>query len=250
MLKNIIILQNSGMILFSKEFPNTIAQPRLVGSLITTLIEFGRQTTGMFTSFINLSKVSVAIVHNESVKMFCALIYDVQDGKLFGKLLCSEILNAFIQDYSPDGTQFGRNLKDFQGFNKKLQNVIYYSVRPVITSLESKLGIKKSLLVREMEVVDSQKNDINEFGILSNIPALVDVVNEMMLYGNGSMQSICIDGDDMDRVHVWKIQESIYFICVVDTRVPSTEYQPFIEESLEMIEQVSLLHEEYKILLR
>jgi len=180
MLRNIIILANSGMILFSKEFSNSIGKnSRLLGPLITTLIEFGKQVSGMCTTFINLSKVSVAIVHNESVKVFCVLIYDAQDGKLFGKLLCSEILNAFIQDYSPEFAQLGRNLKDFQGFNKKLQNVIYYSVRPVITSLESNTGIKKALLVRDVEVVDSQKNDINDFSILSNLPGFLDICNEI-----------------------------------------------------------------------
>ena len=47
MIRNVIIMATSGLVLFSKEFSNSISQPRLVGSLITAIIEFGQQTTGM-----------------------------------------------------------------------------------------------------------------------------------------------------------------------------------------------------------
>jgi len=51
------------------------------------------------------------------------------------------------------------------------------------------------------------------------------------------MGSMFIDGNGTDRIHIWKIQESIFLICLVDIRVPFVGYKPHIEESLEMIEQ-------------
>jgi hypothetical protein len=172
MLRNIIILITSGMILYSKEFPDSVPQPRLVGMfIINPMVERIRLTTGMQICFVNFSKVSVAMAHSD----------DIQDGKLFGKLLCNEVLHPFVQDYTPKLGQVGRNLKDFQGFSEKLQKDILYSVRPIITSVENKLGVKTSLLLLDAEVVNSQKSDIDitKFSILSNIPCLVDLVDEM-----------------------------------------------------------------------
>jgi hypothetical protein len=173
-----------GILLFSQEFPGSIPQPRMVGPLITAIIEFGHQTTGMAVSYINLSNISIAIVTNEVNNLMCALFYDREDGKLFGKLICSEILGAFIQNYSSD-PQFsqttGRNLKDFLSFQKKLKNVVYYAVRPVISLLESTEGVLKALAVKDNEIIDSQlsrDNTINEFAVLANIPMLIEIAEE------------------------------------------------------------------------
>lgn len=178
MLRNILIMASSGLVLFSKEFANGIAQPRLVGSLITAIIEFSQQTTGMGVSYIDLSNISIAIVFNEAVKVFCALFYDRSDGKLFGKLICSEILNAFIHDYSSEFAQFGLNLRDFRRFHRKIADVVHYAVRPVLTHLESIPAVLKALLVRELEVIDSQRDDTDDFAILSRLPMLMEMANE------------------------------------------------------------------------
>lgn len=180
MLRNIIIMATSGLVLFSKEFTNGIAQPRLVGSLITAIIEFGQQTTGMGVTFIELSNVSISIITNESAKIFCALFYDREDGLIFGRLLCSEILNAFTQEYSADFTQFGRNLKDFYGFHKKIPNIIRLSVRPIIQQLAaSHDSVRKVVLVSDKEVVDMSATKVDQLSVLANLSSLIEVCNDM-----------------------------------------------------------------------
>lgn len=170
-----------GIFLFSQEFPGSVPNPRSVGPLITAIIAFGDQTTGMAVSHIDLTNISIAIVMNQANNLFCAIFYDKADGKLFGRLICSEILSAFIQFYStdPQFNQTGRNLKDFLGFQKKLQTVVYYAMRPVVSLLESKKGIVKALVVRDLEIIDSQKGEINEFAILANIPHLIEISEEL-----------------------------------------------------------------------
>lgn len=185
MIRNVLIMTiTGGLLLFSQEFPGSIQQPRLGGQLITAIIEFGHQTTGMAVSHINLTNISISIVTNEPNNLFCALFYDRSDGKLFGKLICSEILSAFIQNYAsdPQFAQTGRNLKDFIGFQRKLQRVVYYAIRPVVSLLESKNGINKAFVLRELEIIDSQKESINEFQLLANLPNLIDVAEELRKY--------------------------------------------------------------------
>jgi hypothetical protein len=211
MIRTIVIMTTSGLLLYSKEFSNSIAQPSMVGSLLTAMIEFSQQTTGMAVSFINLSSFSIAIVINETAKIFCALFYDKDDGKLFGKLICSEILNAFIQDYSSDFTRLGRNLNDYKGFQKKMENIIYYSVRPVISLLESKPGITKALIVRDKEIIDSQKEEINEFAILANIPSLIEMADEI---SKSSYFYICTNPtDSLCKLHYSIIWQRLLAEC-------------------------------------
>lgn len=180
MLRNIIIMATSGLVLFSKEFLNGIAQPRLVGSLITAIIEFGQQTTGMGVSFIELSNVSISIITNEGAKIFCALFYDKDDGIIFGRLLCNEILNAFTQEYSSDFTQFGRNLKDFYGFHKKIPNIIKHSVKPIMQQLAaSDESIHKVVLVSDREIIDISGARVDQLSVLANLSSLLELCSDI-----------------------------------------------------------------------
>jgi hypothetical protein len=55
-------------------------------------------------------------------------------GPSFGKLICTEILIAFVEEYSSDlgSGSIGHNLRDFHGFHNKIAEVIKNSVRPVL----------------------------------------------------------------------------------------------------------------------
>ena len=55
MLRNVIIITTSGLVLFSKEFVDSLSQPRLLGSLMTALIEFSNKVTGMPVGYIELT---------------------------------------------------------------------------------------------------------------------------------------------------------------------------------------------------
>lgn len=180
MLRNIIIIgSTSGLVLFSKVFSNGISQPRLVGSLITAIIEFGQQTTGMGVCYIELSNVSITMVANDDAKVVCALFYDRDDGVTFGRLICSEILNAFTQEYSYDATQFGKNLKDFYGFQKKISHIVRFSSKSVILKLESHKAIKRVLLMNEREIIHTPNDDIDQLSILANLTAFTELCSSI-----------------------------------------------------------------------
>ncbi len=183
MLRNIIIIgSTSGLVLFSKVFSGGISQPRLVGSLITAIIEFGQQTTGMGVCYIELTNVSITMVANEDAKVVCALFYDRDDGVLFGRLICGEILTAFTQEYSYDVTQFGKNLKDFYGFQKKISSIVRFSSKSVILKLESQKAIKRVLLMNEREIIHTPNDDIDQLSILANLTAFIELCSGISEY--------------------------------------------------------------------
>ena len=139
----------------------------------------------MGVCFIELSNVSIAIVTDDVAKIFCALFYDREDGVIFGRLICSEILSAFTQEYSSDLTQFGRNLKDFHGFHKKINNIIRLSAKPILMRLEGQVGIKKAILINDREIIDVSNNRIDQLSILANLNAITELctdISEINIY--------------------------------------------------------------------
>jgi hypothetical protein len=176
MLRNVIIIgSTSGLVLFSKSFTHGITNARMTGSLITAIIEFGQQTTGMGVCYIELTNVSVTMVANDDAKVVCALFYDRDDGVLFGRLICTEILNAFTQEYSYDITQYGKNLKDFYGFQKKIGHIVRFSTKSVITKLESHRGIKQVLFMNEREIIHRPDDEVDQLSILANLSAFMEL---------------------------------------------------------------------------
>jgi hypothetical protein len=186
MLRNILIIgSTSGIVLFSKAFAHGIAQPRLIGSLLTAIMEFGQQTTGMGVCHIELTNVSVSVMANDDVKVVCVLFYDRDDGVHFGRLICSELLNAFTQEYScGDLTQFGMNLKDFHGFDKKISHIVRFSTKSVITKLESYKGIKQVLFMNEREIIHRPDDEIDQLSILANLTAFTELCSGISKYND------------------------------------------------------------------
>ena len=116
-IRNLIVLAPSGLVLFEKEYgKEKIAQPRLLGSLLTAMTEFATQTTAMRPSYIEMSSLAVTMCREDSVT--CALVHDRTDKALFGRLLAGEILMAFVEEYGGPGRELSQNLKDFKGFGE------------------------------------------------------------------------------------------------------------------------------------
>ena len=76
--------------------------------------------------------VAVTMVTDDTTKVFCALFHDCEDGAIFGRLVCSEILHAFTEEYAANLTNPHRTMKDFAGFNNRIADVIRNSVKPVL----------------------------------------------------------------------------------------------------------------------
>lgn len=133
MLRNVLIISASGLVLFSKEFANAIAQPRLVGSLLRTMIEFSAKSAGIPVVHIELAHVAVSIVTHAGTGIVCALFYDRGDGAAFGKLVATEVLRAFVGEYGRDVRSVGHNLREFLGFQYRIADVVGATARPLLS---------------------------------------------------------------------------------------------------------------------
>ena len=239
MLRNVLLIATtSGLPLFSKEFLNAVSQPRLIGSLLTAMMEWAVRTTGMPVTYIELTNVAVTIVKDEVVKVCCALFHDRTDGPAFGKLIASQILYSFLEEYSGDLTMPGHNLKDFHGFHHKIAAAVRSSVRPVLNGLQThrSRAILKALLVTEDSIVQTG-GDIDQLALLANLQALLNFATELLAQRDDSCTQIVLEGSHDVRTLLWRIERAV-FIVVVNKAVRPVHYQTALDEAARMLGQV------------
>jgi len=199
---NVLILAQSGLVLFAKDFVKAvIEQPRLLGSLLTAMTEFSERCSGMKPTFIEMSSLAVTLVHDESVKLVCALVHDRADSPSFGRLIASEILASFVDEYSPERFQGTRpslgvsDLKDFGAFDKKIKGIVKNSVRPVLQRLQAKEAVVRALFVTEEEVAQTGEAEVDQFKVLANLEGIMSYADVILHFGGGDFPD---DADDVD----------------------------------------------------
>jgi predicted regulator of Ras-like GTPase activity (Roadblock/LC7/MglB family) len=193
MLRNLIIVSTSGLLLFSKIFQvkSGSKQDQFLGGIVIAMLKQSVFKTGLPVSFIELSKVGVAIVSNP--KVACALFVDINDGMEFAKLLARELLDTFTQTYVSELEEKLNSPDTFSSFNSKIGEVINTSVRPVLDNLQDARGIKLALLVSG----DSLKHatqEVDKLSVLANHQALLQVANDIMTAKDDAPTSITMRG--------------------------------------------------------
>ena len=119
MLRNVLLIATkSGLPLFSQAFLNSVAQPRLVGSLLTIMMELSIRTTKNSVAYIELANLAVTILKDETVQVCCALFHDRSDGPALGKLVARQILFAFLEEYSGDFASLACSVSDGGGIGE------------------------------------------------------------------------------------------------------------------------------------
>ena len=207
MLKNIIIVSFSGLVLFSKEFNTAVAQPRLIGSLLTAMMEFSSKIAGMPVSYIELKNVASTIVASDACNVYCALFHDTADGPAFGRLLAVQILNAFVNMYSKNlnNGAAGHDLKDFEDFHFKLKGAMKSCTGPLLAGLQSGgYGVDRALLVSSESKVFPGVHD--QIGFRANLEVLKGVANHVMsIVSDGDVEEVSIDRGEGVRILVHRV---------------------------------------------
>jgi len=194
MLRNVLLISSSGIVLFSKEFIKAVTQPGMIGGLVAAMLDFSTQRVGIPVSYIALSTVGVSIQTNVNARVTCALFHDINDGQDFGKLIATEILNAFISMYSAQLEEKTPNAVDsYSDFHLKITEVIRNSVRPVLESLAEQRGIDLCVLTSGDSVMHAT-GDIDKLGVLANHQALWGSATDIMASKNDVVSGITLKG--------------------------------------------------------
>ena len=223
-IRNLIVLAPSGLVLFEKEYgKEKIAQPRLLGSLLTAMTEFATQTTAMRPSYIEMSSLAVTMCREDSVT--CALVHDRTDKALFGRLLAGEILMAFVEEYGGPGRELSQNLKDFKGFGEKIAGVVQNTVQAVLHDLGTAACVLHTAVMGEdgyqMPYLHHDgRCEPDYISLLASSKYMFQACDLMLEYRRDGPARLMTFDDDMNetRTFLWRIEHVVFMVCVVKSK--------------------------------
>lgn len=252
MLRNLLIISASGLLLFSKEFVNAAAQPRLLGSVMTAMLEKARQTTGLRLSYLEFSKLGITVVASEGKAVLCVLFHDASDGEAFGRLVATEILAAFLRNYQHDLRTIGLNQHAFQDFQFELGAVIRGAAgRPVLGALQRNRAVVLALLVRE-DARDSAiaytTAEVDQFGVLANLKPLISAATDVMALQQDGANSVWMESTPTraSRLLVHKVIVGTYLVVQFSKRFNHDHYAGDVARAALLLQKVCLLGEMMK----
>lgn len=222
-LRNVIVFAPSGLVLFAKEYGQAVAQPRLLGSLLTAMTEFAMQTTAMHPTYIEMSSMAITMVRDDVAMVSCALVHDRNDTASFGRLIACEILLAFVEEYSgPEGAPLSsraQNLKDFHGFGSMIAAVVKNSARSVLHRLGSDRHILHACLISEDNIDQSGGAEIDQLSLLAASKYLFLAADRALNYQNDEPAYHMSFDDDAEetRTLLWRVGACVLMVCVIKT---------------------------------
>lgn len=96
MLKHVLIVSNSGLLLYCKEFIKFIKNESQIAGLLTAVEKASTNNTGMQLSYIELTNVAVVIVSHQEAPVRCFLFLDIEDVRVFFVFLCAAFIASSL----------------------------------------------------------------------------------------------------------------------------------------------------------
>eukprot|EP01114_Cavostelium_apophysatum_P012174 TRINITY_DN2701_c0_g1_i1.p1 TRINITY_DN2701_c0_g1~~TRINITY_DN2701_c0_g1_i1.p1 ORF type:complete len:256 (-),score=29.08 TRINITY_DN2701_c0_g1_i1:61-828(-) len=244
MIRNLIIMNGAGLVIFEKIWVEAetrqTAKGSLFGSLLTAMQEMSRQSTRMIVSYIEFGKVAVSIVDDYKTKLICILFHDLEDGADFGKVIATQILASFLESFPEHSFSGTLNLSIFSGFTSKIFDAIQNAVSSIIMQLQTVRGIIHALVMfDDGTAVMSSNQEEDQLGIVANLQPLITFSTDIMMSKRERPKLVTLD---MARqiVFVHRIGEAC-LVAVCKKNLKSPNYQSSIDHSVIMLTKVFAL---------
>ncbi len=180
MLQQVLIVSAGGTTLFQKEFVRSDVQPDIFGAIITAMIDFSIQRTGMSVSYIELPAHGVAVVHNSLIKV--VVVADAADGSDFASLIANEVLRTFVIRFASELETKVSSTDAFLSFNADIPEVLLHTVRPIMDHLAAHRGVALALLTSAQgSAILHATQDLDKYSTLAHHARALDLAMEVMV---------------------------------------------------------------------
>ncbi|TFF99516.1 MAG: hypothetical protein EU541_04725 [Promethearchaeota archaeon] len=113
MIKSIYLLRSNGEILYSKNFIEQEYEENLLIGFFNSVVNFSREALKSVVDFIDLGRESKAILElKPEEEIFGAIICSAKDNNSLVKKILKDILQGFIDEFSPNYNLESRKNKD------------------------------------------------------------------------------------------------------------------------------------------
>jgi hypothetical protein len=245
MLHNVLIMTGSGLAVFEKIWVHdpkrqVSEKGRLFGSLITTMQEFSRQSTGMVVTYVEFGQIAVSIVDDARTKLICTLFHDLTDGADFGKIIATSILRSFLETFPDVNFSGAPNVATFNAFGNRIFDAINNSVKSILQQLQTSKGVSSAIVLSDNyseSVVATSEED--PLGMVANLAPILSSSQSLFSHLKQQPKVISLE---MSRqvVFVHKIEDH-FLVTICKKNVNPPIYIPAIEKSILLLEKVFTL---------
>jgi hypothetical protein len=230
MLRNLLILSStSGIVLFQKDWVSALGQKskQIFGGLFTSIQALAAQTVGLPVSYIQLSALAVSVARDQDSKLCCYLLHDASAGEVFGGILASEILSAFVEEFA----EVARSVTDmhkFTSFSNKIPDCINSSLRAVLDRLH-RGGFGGALLTQDDRPRFTAGTVPDPLSLLANLQELMSAAGETMQELRDTPQELTISLGRL-TVFIHKLTGGYLIAILSATSVPDAEQLRRLQE--------------------
>eukprot|EP00123_Amoebidium_parasiticum_P014758 comp22630_c0_seq1/m.34799 comp22630_c0_seq1/g.34799 ORF comp22630_c0_seq1/g.34799 comp22630_c0_seq1/m.34799 type:complete len:262 (-) comp22630_c0_seq1:823-1608(-) len=244
MLRHMLICNDGGLTLYSKEFVPLWdkERSRAMGNLMTAVNQMCRDCVGHPPSYIELATVGVSIcVDGSKTKVVCALFHDKDDGEAFGRIVATELLRVFVDTYG--GTLGGDRLgavkeATFAAFHARMAEAIRNAVRPILRDVAQAHGVEWCGLTQEHSLLHATQ-PLDQLALVANLDAFVGYCIELQALVNDRVATAILGGSR--RVLVCQVSDVVRLVVVMDLKTNYSAARDTIDQALVLISKVFAL---------
>ena len=248
MIRNLVLVSSSGMVVFVQDFLDPVPQARMVGSLLTVMLEFAHSKLHSRVAFLEYKNVAISIVMDERAKLNCLLFHDVEDGRDFGKLLASRILSSFVHAYLPkdfsesDSVMWSSySARSFKDFHSKLPEIVGTCIPPILEKLVSTKGIILCVAVRHGDIVYST-GQIDRLGFGAHLQAMTNASSDLLSFSGDDPVEIVLDTESMN-IRVIRLLAGLSLVVVMEASAEDSQVEESVEQARKLLMQMDDLVE-------
>jgi len=243
MLRFVIITTGTGTLLFERVWvrnAHTEGKGNMLASLLTTMEEFSKQSTGLLVTYIEFGTGAITLVSDEKTMLRCILFHDKNEGAEFARLIANQILRSFIELYSDADFSHTLSVAKFNSFSNKVVEAMGQSAKTVLQQVKNIRGISNALLLYDDGISLSAGSADDELGIVANLQAMITFASDIMLAKEDRPRIITLE---MARqtVLVHRVAHSASLVCVCRKNKDSSVYKSKIIGAVQLLEKVFLL---------
>jgi len=236
MLQSVIVFSRGGSLLFHKEFLiHDRLKAKKLAPLLTTLLTQAEHIVGLPLCYLELHDIALAIVTNVKYKVSCCIFYDVEDGEIFGKLLATEIVESFCENFTDELEEPHSHQSAFDSFNPKIASAIQNSLSPILEHLQSQKMIQSALLINGDEIIP-KNNRVDNIAFIAEYYGLMEQAQQLMTIMETQHKEVVITGSGLN-LYVKKI-ESAGFVVTYYTHEDTEGTKALIAKYAKVLDSV------------
>lgn len=195
-----VIVSKEGNQLFEKEFlSHDKIKPNIVSGIVTAMNAKYTKIIKAPCCYMEFDSISISVVKNTKYGISCLMLYQKDCGEEFGKLIATELVESFCNEYGDEVADLDKRKKlgfmkatRFSEFEGKIAPAIKNSISPILEFLQSQKTINLAMLISSDQLLP-HNHTVDAISFVSEYRSLMFQTKQIM--------SLCSETDNEVIIH-------------------------------------------------